>query len=105
MIKVNGATISLDRRESEADMDFISHAHTDHIYAAKKSECVIASTETIALMKAAYGIEAKALRQGHRTDVDTRLLNSGHMMGANINGRRADSVHWGFSDAEVARCG
>jgi hypothetical protein len=82
MIKVGGATISLDRRESEANMDFISHAHTDHIYAAKKSDCVIASNETMELIKAAYGIEAKAARPEHKTGIDIKLFSSGHMMGA-----------------------
>ena len=82
MIQVGDSAISLDRLERGANMDFISHAHTDHIYAARRSVCVIASEQTIDLMKSAYGINAKAAGREHTEKISARLFNAGHMMGA-----------------------
>lgn len=79
MITVDGMNISLDEREPQSDMDFISHAHSDHIMAAKKSKAVITSDETSDLIKAAYNIDII------RSDFKSKgisLLNSGHMLGA-----------------------
>ncbi len=81
MLNVNGLAIALDRHESGADVNFVSHAHTDHIAAAKRAKPVFASKETLALMDAAYGISATA------TDVEAlpgaiRMLDAGHMLGA-----------------------
>lgn len=73
--------MSLDRRERGSSADFISHAHTDHISAAKSSGKIIASRETIGLIKAAYGIETKRAEIPFFGSV-FELLESGHMLGA-----------------------
>ena len=78
MIQVGGTRISLDRREAGADFDFISHAHSDHVAAAKSSNSVIASDQTGQLVECAYGVRANrvALPEG------MRLLEAGHMLGS-----------------------
>lgn len=77
-INIGGHSISLDKRSVEAHSDFISHAHTDHITAAKKSSGIIASMETVALIREAYNIKPKI--SGFNLDIE--LLDSGHMLGA-----------------------
>ena len=51
MLSLNGINISLDRRESGSDIDFISHAHSDHASAAKASGHILASSQTIQLIE------------------------------------------------------
>ena len=77
MIRLEDCSVSLDRRERGADIDFISHAHSDHISAARKSRGVLSSDETAELIGAAYGIEVA--RHGGK---GFELLDSGHMLGA-----------------------
>ena len=77
MIHVNGLKISLDKREQGSDFDFISHAHSDHVSAAKSSKNAIASSETKDLINAAYGIDI-TLHGGNGFE----LLDSGHMLGS-----------------------
>ncbi len=73
----NGYSISLDRREQGSNIDFISHAHSDHVSAAKSSSSVLASKETHELMDSAYNISAKPFMAE-----DLELLDSGHMLGS-----------------------
>ena len=77
-IDICGHSISLDKKSLGAHSDFISHAHTDHITAAKKSSGVIAGVETMALIKEAYNITPKI----SEFNLDIELLDSGHMLGA-----------------------
>ncbi len=77
MIRLHNASISLDRRERGSDIDFISHAHSDHIAAAKSSRNALASDATSELIEAAYKI--KLSRTNH---ANFELLDSGHMLGA-----------------------
>ncbi len=78
MISVNNLNISLDRKEEGSNFDFISHAHSDHIMAAKSSKSVIASDETSDLIYSGYNINInKAL-----TPNFIKLIDSGHMLGA-----------------------
>jgi putative mRNA 3-end processing factor len=79
MIYLDGYAISLDRREHSSNIDFVSHAHSDHISAAKSSKSVIASTETARLLEVAKGIKIKICSE--RID-GIRLTDSGHMLGA-----------------------
>lgn len=73
------SVVSLDRIDSEANFDFISHAHTDHIYAVRRSKNAITSDETADLIEAAYG-----LNSCRATDMpeSTAMLDSGHMLGS-----------------------
>jgi putative mRNA 3-end processing factor len=79
MIYLDGYAISLDRREHSSNVDFVSHAHSDHISAAKSSKSVIASSETARLLEVAKGIKIKECRE---QIAGVKLLDSGHMLGA-----------------------
>ncbi len=79
MIYLDDYAISLDRRERGSDIDFISHAHSDHTSAARSSDNVIASRETAELLKAISNIDLKMRKE---VMAGTRLLDSGHMLGA-----------------------
>ncbi len=79
MGQLDGRTISLDARISGADMDFVSHAHSDHIAAVKKSEAMLCSMQTAELISVAYGISPKLATEVPR---GIKLLDSGHMLGA-----------------------
>jgi putative mRNA 3-end processing factor len=78
MIQVGDTRISLDRKEAGANLDFISHAHSDHVSAAKSSPAVIASDQTGQLVECAYGV--KTNRVGLPDNM--RLLEAGHMLGS-----------------------
>ena len=79
MLCVNNTNIALDRRECGSDLDFISHAHSDHTSAVGSSQYILASSETMQLL----GQERKAyatLKVDDKTVFG--LLDSGHMLGA-----------------------
>ena len=78
MIQIGGTRISLDRREAGVDFDFISHAHSDHTSAAKSSKHVLASDQTMQLMKQVYNLDMGSVAE----NAGMRLLESGHMLGA-----------------------
>ena len=79
MIYLDEYAISLDRKEHDSDIDFISHAHSDHISAAKSSDEVIASAETAQLLSRAKRINIRACQKKIN---GIRLLDSGHMLGS-----------------------
>ncbi|MGC8538032.1 MAG: hypothetical protein ACP5MZ_03575 [Candidatus Micrarchaeia archaeon] len=78
-ISANGYSISLDSREHSADIDFISHAHTDHIGAARSSSSVLSSYETSYLIEKTYGIKVKRCE---KVPEGVKLLDAGHMLGS-----------------------
>ncbi len=80
MLYANGHAISLDRREKGADIDFVSHAHTDHMAAVRSSKSLLASPETLDLISSVHGIstEGKAV-QAHD---GIRMLDAGHILGS-----------------------
>ena len=80
MLYVNGYSISLDRREPGAGIDFISHAHSDHIAAAKNGKSIIASTQTVDLVR--YIHEKKIAHYDFSKHGWIKLLNAGHMLGS-----------------------
>ncbi len=78
MIQCNELRISLDRREPNADIDFVSHAHSDHVAAVKSSKAILASAETIQLIEQTQNITI-------RNKVDNarfKLIEAGHMLGS-----------------------
>lgn len=81
MISIGGYNISLDRREDGTDIDFISHAHTDHISAARSSKRLLMSDQTSMLIGAAYNIN-DVDRRRIPIPSSMRLINSGHMLGS-----------------------
>lgn len=78
MLTANKMRISLDRREPSADLDFVSHAHTDHIAAVKSSKSVVASEQTVQLIEGLLGRELKT----KEIPESMRLLSAGHMLGS-----------------------
>lgn len=73
-------SISLDRRIKNAEIDFISHAHSDHISAAKSSKNALLSSATMELINAAYGINVSSRRTEGIEGV--RLISAGHILGS-----------------------
>jgi putative mRNA 3-end processing factor len=91
MINANNLRISLDRRSKGSDLDFISHAHADHISSAKSTKHAIASEETVALLKKINDIELKH----EKTPDFMQLYDAGHILGSKqiaindeVSGRR-----------------
>jgi putative mRNA 3-end processing factor len=78
MIEYNNFRISLDRREPNSDVDFISHAHTDHLGAVRSSKNILASTQTIQLIESSKNVTLLN-RADHQ---NFRLLEAGHMLGS-----------------------
>ncbi len=79
MIHVNDHVISLDRKEKKSTLDFISHAHSDHISSAKSSKNVIASDETVQLLEAVQGIK---VAKSEKQIKGIKLLDAGHILGS-----------------------
>lgn len=78
MLEYGNIKISLDRREKGSDIDFISHAHSDHIAAAKSSKTVLASVQTIQLIEQVQSLTL----QSNNSNQKMRLLEAGHMLGS-----------------------
>lgn len=78
MIQIGESKISLDRREPGSNFDFISHAHSDHIGAAKSSNSIISSDQTGQLLECAYGVKANRINLPE----NMILLEAGHMLGS-----------------------
>jgi Cft2 family RNA processing exonuclease len=78
MIESNNLRISLDRREPNSNVDFVSHAHTDHLGAVKSSKSILASAQTIQLIEQAKNLNIQNLSNHH----DLRLIEAGHMLGS-----------------------
>ncbi len=79
MIQINDHFISLDKREKGSDIDFISHAHSDHISAAKSSKRILASRVTNELLREMRDIENQ---QEYEIPKEIRLINAGHILGS-----------------------
>ena len=78
MIGPSNLRISLDRRESNADIDFVSHAHTDHVAAVRSSNGVLASNQTIQLIEKSHNVTVRKSTGGQ----NLRLIEAGHMLGS-----------------------
>jgi len=70
--------IALDVSDKNADLNFISHAHADHIKGAKKNTDAIASDETHELIKVRNGIELNI----KSIPSSFKLLDAGHILGS-----------------------
>src|SRR5271169_4226361 len=78
MINSNNLRISLDRREPNSDIDFISHAHTDHLAAVKSSKMVLASKQTIQLIEQSQNLAVQRVVDSEKFE----LIEAGHMLGS-----------------------
>lgn len=88
-IKLADYFVSLDTYEKRADVNFVSHAHADHMSGLRASRPCIASEATMQI------IEAKKRKEFKRMQLpkNARMLNSGHMLGAKQ--LYIDSEHYG----------
>lgn len=77
-LSLGGYRIALDSRDSSANVNFVSHAHSDHISGLSKSKGLIASDITRELIEARYGLHAVSspMPEG------VRMLNAGHVLGS-----------------------
>ncbi len=80
MLYTNGLAISLDKREKGSDIDFVSHAHTDHMAAVRSTNNILASSGTVDLISSVHGIDLS----GKEAQVDgrIRMLDAGHIFGS-----------------------
>jgi Cft2 family RNA processing exonuclease len=78
VLHVGSYRISLDMREPEANLNFVSHAHSDHTGGVKKNADILCSEITRDLVQARtkYPLRAVEIPDG------VSLLSSGHMLGA-----------------------
>ncbi len=74
-----GLGISLDKKESGASIDFVSHAHSDHIAAAKSSKRMLASEVTKELLEELRDIEPQ---EGFEVPSNIKMINAGHILGS-----------------------
>ncbi len=79
MIQVNELMLSLDRKEKGSNIDFISHAHSDHIAAAKSSKRILASKVTKELLQTIKAIEPQ---QDIEVPNYVKMINAGHILGS-----------------------
>ena len=88
-VKLADYFVSLDTYEKRADVNFVSHAHADHMSGLRASRPCIASEATMQI------IEAKKHRKFERLQLpgNAKMLNSGHMLGAKQ--LYIDSEHYG----------
>ncbi|MGC8648143.1 MAG: hypothetical protein ACP5SJ_01430 [Candidatus Micrarchaeia archaeon] len=80
MEDIEQVEISLDTRAKGADMDFISHAHTDHISAAKASKRILASRQTERLLEKVYSIKINGKEATGSKNI--KMLSAGHILGS-----------------------
>ncbi len=72
--------ISLDVKAKGANIDFVSHAHTDHISATRSSNKILASEQTGKLLEGVYSISLNSRKAA--TPKNIRLLSAGHILGS-----------------------
>jgi Cft2 family RNA processing exonuclease len=77
-LNVGDYRISLDTRDPQANLYFVSHAHSDHTSGVRKSHRILCSeiTRDLVEQRVKYSIDLAPLPSG------ARMLNSGHMFGS-----------------------
>ncbi len=75
---LDGNLISLDARDPSADLNFVSHAHMDHIGGLRRNTVAIASEITKELVEARTKIKMDLVP----TPKNMQLLNAGHILGS-----------------------
>ena len=77
-IHVGEYRISLDMKDADANLNFVSHAHSDHTAGVRKNSDILCSeiTRDLVQTRTKFGIRSVA------TPKNVELLDSGHMFGA-----------------------
>lgn len=73
-LEVDGKTIALDSN-NPADINFVSHAHSDHVPRKKKN--ILCSYETSQIIKSRYNMDFE-MQEEH----DMEMIPSGHILGS-----------------------
>ncbi len=81
MIDFSGHRLALDRKEKDSDLDFVSHAHSDHVSAAKSAKKIIASDETVQLLQAVRDIDTTGRIQSELPQ-GVQLIDANHILGS-----------------------
>ncbi len=81
MLNINNQKISLDEKSGNSTIDFISHAHFDHMAALRSSKNILASPQTIDLIKARSDFKLSNFNLDY-AQFNIELLNSGHILGS-----------------------
>lgn len=77
-ISLGEYNIALDSRDDEANVNFVSHAHTDHISGLKKNRKALASLVTKDLVESRSNMSMELVDEPECVE----LLNAGHMLGS-----------------------
>ncbi len=76
-LEVGKFSIALDRKDSSSNVNFVSHAHSDHLSGVRKNSDIIASKATADLIEAKKGITTNLIEAD-----GIKLLNAGHILGS-----------------------
>ena len=71
-------SIALDSRDDDANVNFVSHAHTDHISGLRKNKKALASEITKDLVESRSSLSMELIDEPECVE----LLNAGHMLGS-----------------------
>ena len=77
-VHVGEHRISLDKKEKDASINFVSHAHSDHTGGVKKSSKVLCSEITRDLIETRVGFQVNMAEKPESVE----LIDSGHMLGS-----------------------
>jgi putative mRNA 3-end processing factor len=77
-IRIGDYNIALDKKEKNANLSFISHAHTDHTGWSKGHIKTLTSSETAMIIKARDKIDLDYINSIEKTE----LLDAGHILGS-----------------------
>ena len=77
-ISLGEYSVALDSRDADANVNFVSHAHTDHTAGLSKSKKVIASQITKELIESRSGESVELIEGIDCVD----MLNAGHILGS-----------------------
>ncbi len=75
---IGSRNISLDVKDKSSDINFVSHAHSDHTSGVSATKETLSSDVTSELVAVRKGIKIKSLRSIE----GARLLNAGHVLGS-----------------------
>lgn len=90
-IGIDNYDIELDLGHTVSNLNFVSHAHSDHTNRAKRGASILASLETKELIMARKGIKIELSEK----PVNIDLLDSGHILGSKQ--LFIDSPEFGYS--------
>ena len=77
-ISLGEYNIALDSRDDEANVNFVSHAHTDHISGLRRNKKALASEVTKDLVESRSSLSMELIDEPECVE----LLNAGHMLGS-----------------------